>query len=47
LPADAIELAKLAHVLGYTDGRELETDCRSYLRRNRERFEALLALEGR
>ncbi|HEV3022696.1 MAG TPA: hypothetical protein VGX76_09510 [Pirellulales bacterium] len=46
LPSEAAERAKLAHALGYTDGQELETDCRSYLRRNRERFEAILREEG-
>ncbi|HVC94141.1 MAG TPA: hypothetical protein VND64_10650, partial [Pirellulales bacterium] len=46
LPGDPIELAKLAHALGYADGRELETECRSYLRRNRERFDAILAAEA-
>jgi len=45
LPSDPIELAKLAHALGYADGCELETECRSYLRRNRERFDAILAAE--
>jgi glutamate-ammonia-ligase adenylyltransferase len=46
LPSEATELSKLADALGYTDGNELETDCRSYLRRNRERFEAILKDEG-
>ena len=46
LPEDRIELAKLAHALGYADGEQLIAECRRYLRRNRERFEALIAKEG-
>jgi [glutamine synthetase] adenylyltransferase / [glutamine synthetase]-adenylyl-L-tyrosine phosphorylase len=43
LPDDPIELAKLAHALGYAGGAELQAECRHYLRRNRERFDALIA----
>ena len=48
LPEDRIELAKLAHALGYADGEQLSAECDNYLRRNRERFDALVgAEEGR
>jgi glutamine synthetase adenylyltransferase len=46
LPEDRIELAKLAHALGYADGDELAAECGKYLRRNRERFDAIIAREG-
>lgn len=46
LPDDPVELATLAHALGYSDGAELQAECRHYLRRNRERFDALLAAEA-
>jgi glutamate-ammonia-ligase adenylyltransferase len=47
LPSDRIELAKLAQALNYADGGELEDECRTYLRRNRERFDELLSREAR
>lgn len=46
LPDDPIELATLAGALGYADGAELQAECRHYLRRNRERFEALISAEA-
>ena len=46
LPDDPLELAKLARALGYSDGGELQAECRRYLRRNRERFDALLMAEA-
>lgn len=46
LPEDRVELAKLAHALGYADGDELAAECGKYLRRNRERFDAIIAREG-
>ena len=46
LPDDPIELAKLARALGYSDGAELQAESRHYLRRNRERFDALIAAEA-
>ncbi|HVX14835.1 MAG TPA: bifunctional [glutamate--ammonia ligase]-adenylyl-L-tyrosine phosphorylase/[glutamate--ammonia-ligase] adenylyltransferase [Pirellulales bacterium] len=46
LPDDPIELAKLAHALGYGDGDELQAECRHYLGRNRERFDAIFGTEA-
>ncbi|OYV81334.1 MAG: hypothetical protein B7Z73_18205, partial [Planctomycetia bacterium 21-64-5] len=46
LPDDPIELTKLAGALGYADGAELQAECRRYLRRNRERFDVLIAAEA-
>ncbi|HJT32400.1 MAG TPA: bifunctional [glutamate--ammonia ligase]-adenylyl-L-tyrosine phosphorylase/[glutamate--ammonia-ligase] adenylyltransferase [Pirellulales bacterium] len=46
LPDDPLELAKLARALGYSDGAELQAECRRYLRRNRERFDAILLAEA-
>ncbi len=42
LPDDRIELAKLAHALGYADGDQLTAECRKYLQHNRERFDAIV-----
>lgn len=47
LPDDPAQLATLAHALGYSGGAELHAECHRYLRRNRERFDALIAAETR
>jgi glutamate-ammonia-ligase adenylyltransferase len=45
LPDDPLELTTLARALGYADGAELQAECRRYLRRNRQRFDALIDAE--
>ena len=46
LPEQSVELAKLAHVLGYHEAQPLVERTREYRQHNRQRFEAILAAEG-
>ncbi|HEX4147401.1 MAG TPA: glutamate-ammonia-ligase adenylyltransferase, partial [Pirellulales bacterium] len=46
LPDNPVELAKLAHVLGYHDPQPLVEKTREFRKHNRQRFEAILAAEG-
>lgn len=44
---DPIELARLAHAMGYADGRELAAEVERTMRRLRQRFDALTAAAAR
>lgn len=44
LPEDPTELAKLAHLLGYTDTDSLVADCQNYTQETRKRFDRIFGM---